>query len=249
MDDISVWWYDWGVLLFLFVNIGLVAAITYHSQARRLRILGWQIVLGLLTLLLFPSLILKFAPPETQVRWAGQLMPFFYLGLVGSAGCLAVAVVYFISMARQKICPQCGRAYDPILPGCPYCVSPSPPPVLYRPVEERVQPPHSSRAELAPARERVNAWLVEGLSERNYQLFQGDTRIGRDSANDIVIHDRAVSREHILIREEQGHFMLYDRGARTGTLVNGQQITGPLALQHGDKIIIGDTELEFVTAL
>ena len=86
-------------------------------------------------------------------------------------------------------------------------------------------------------------------NNRNYQLFESDSRLGRGEHNDIVVADRAISREHILIRQEGSHFTLYDRGSRTGTWVNEQRIEGPVLLHHGDVIVLGDTELEFVTAL
>jgi pSer/pThr/pTyr-binding forkhead associated (FHA) protein len=61
-----------------------------------------------------------------------------------------------------------------------------------------------------------------------------------------VLADKAVSREHILIREENERFTLYDRGSKTGTLVNDRRVEYPVLLEHDDLIVIGDTRLRFV---
>ncbi|MCZ7546412.1 MAG: FHA domain-containing protein [Anaerolineae bacterium] len=101
-------------------------------------------------------------------------------------------------------------------------------------------------AETKPARPTANAWLVDRNTHEAYQLFKGDTRIGRSRANnDVTIADPTVSREHILIREEDGYFTLYDRARPPSTLLNGRRVRRPEMLTHGDVIVIGDTELQF----
>jgi adenylate cyclase len=72
--------------------------------------------------------------------------------------------------------------------------------------------------------------------------------LGRSAQNDIRLDDPSISREHLLIRHFDGQFTLFDRGSRIGTLVNQQQVTSPCLLQHGDRVTVGDTELEFATA-
>ena len=94
----------------------------------------------------------------------------------------------------------------------------------------------------------VHAGLVDLTRRRTYQLLAGDTRLGRGIQNDIVLDDPAISREHLLIRQEGDQFVLFDRGSHIGTLVNSHSIAGPCLLQHGDTITVGDTELEFATA-
>jgi len=95
-------------------------------------------------------------------------------------------------------------------------------------------------------RPRASAWLVNEDGDGNYQLNLGDTRLGRGSPNDIALADPAVSREHALIREANGGFTLFDRASAYGTYVNEQRVTGPVLLQHGDVIRLGDTILRLV---
>ena len=73
--------------------------------------------------------------------------------------------------------------------------------------------------------------------------------IGRRTAADLQIVSTDVSREHAEIVQEDGRFLLRDRGSRYGTFVNGEQITERV-LQHGDRIRLGRTdaiELIFAT--
>lgn len=73
---------------------------------------------------------------------------------------------------------------------------------------------------------------------------QPELSIGRSQIARIRLSSRAVSRRHAVIRYAQGRWFLQDQGSRHGTFVNGQQIEAT-ALNHGDRITIGDTEFEF----
>ena len=61
-------------------------------------------------------------------------------------------------------------------------------------------------------------------------------RIGRKSESDLRSVGTDVSREHAeIIRQDDGHFILKDRGSRCGTFVNDEQVT-ERTLRHRDKI-------------
>jgi serine phosphatase RsbU (regulator of sigma subunit) len=73
--------------------------------------------------------------------------------------------------------------------------------------------------------------------------------IGRRTAADLQIVSTDVSREHAEIVQDEGRFLLRDRGSRYGTFVNGEQVTERV-LEHGDRIRLGRTdaiELVFAT--
>ncbi len=94
---------------------------------------------------------------------------------------------------------------------------------------------------------KTAAWLVNDDGGASFQLNQGDTRLGRGTANDIILADPAVSREQALIREQDASFTLYDRASTYGTFVNGQRVAGPMLLRHGDVIRMGDLSLRLVS--
>lgn len=230
MDSLVLWWYNWGVLLLLFVDIVVIAWLTYESQARGGRALGWQLSAALAALLVLPSLIFKFSNVVSQISMAGQIISFFYLGLIGSVASIIISAAGLVSISKAK--PD---------------ATPIPAPLpTQMPVRETSRPAEAPPPR-QPERRRVNAWLVDRLNDRNYQLFEGDSRLGRGQSNDIALDDHAVSREHVLIRQDGPHFTLYDRGSRTGSWVNEQPVREPVMLEHGDVIVLGDTELEFVT--
>jgi phosphoserine phosphatase RsbU/P len=64
-------------------------------------------------------------------------------------------------------------------------------------------------------------------------------RIGRKSESDVRPVSVDVSREHAeIIRQQDGRFLLKDRGSRYGTFVNEEQIT-ERPLKHRDRIRLG----------
>ncbi len=69
--------------------------------------------------------------------------------------------------------------------------------------------------------------------------------VGRESANHLCLHDRAVSRKHFAISETDAAFHLVDLDSHNGTFVNGIPVRRKL-LGHGDTIRVGHCELVFL---
>jgi pSer/pThr/pTyr-binding forkhead associated (FHA) protein len=83
--------------------------------------------------------------------------------------------------------------------------------------------------------------LTDGVSTA---LAKPSVTIGRLPECDVVVDDAGVSRQHARIRRTEGGFVLTDLGSTNGTMVNGEPIQEHV-LEHGDRITIGETELEF----
>ena len=95
-----------------------------------------------------------------------------------------------------------------------------------------------------------------GLSEKSLKLpLKGIVKIGRSSNNSVVISDERVSRNHLLIRCEEGQVHVEDgynnKPSSYGTYLNGKRITKAL-LKSGDvldligvRIIYRNSELFF----
>ena len=80
---------------------------------------------------------------------------------------------------------------------------------------------------------------------REYRLGPKRVLIGRAGQCDITINDSSVSRKHASIESKDGRFLLQDLKSTNGTLVNGEFIDVGV-LNHGDKIRIGRTVLQFL---
>jgi len=85
-----------------------------------------------------------------------------------------------------------------------------------------------------------------------YIVFQGRQiplvgriTLGRSKANDIVLDDKLVSRQHAVIQKIKDEYFLEDLGSTNGTLVNGQRVPPRryVRLNLSDTMLIGRTEL------
>jgi pSer/pThr/pTyr-binding forkhead associated (FHA) protein len=78
-----------------------------------------------------------------------------------------------------------------------------------------------------------------------FELNQGDTKIGRRPSSDITIDNMAVSGEHANIFTIGDDSFIQDLGSTNGTYVNNKKITKH-HLKHGDSITIGKHTLSYV---
>lgn len=99
-----------------------------------------------------------------------------------------------------------------------------------------------------PAQAAVRVRLIDTTNNRAYDLASARLLIGRESKNDIAVHDVNASRTHAELRfEPQGVWTITDLGSTNGTLVNGREVaTQPLS--EGDRITIGMTNFMFTQA-
>jgi pSer/pThr/pTyr-binding forkhead associated (FHA) protein len=71
-------------------------------------------------------------------------------------------------------------------------------------------------------------------------LSKSEIRIGRDPKNDISIDDKEISRHHARLVLQGETYVIEDVGSTNGTFVNGERITGPVSLQAGSTIGLGE---------
>ncbi len=91
--------------------------------------------------------------------------------------------------------------------------------------------------------------VVSGASAgRSWKLPMGESKLGRDASNVVVVEDSKASREHAKIRFAEGMYTIADLGSANGTFVNERQVSGQTPLTDGDLIRIGDTTLAFKPA-
>ncbi len=84
-------------------------------------------------------------------------------------------------------------------------------------------------------------------SQRQYVLTGATAwTLGRDKDNAIVLNDPSVSRQHALLQYLDDHnIYLIDLGSRNGSFVNNRRISIPTLLQDGDRLTLGQSQLEF----
>jgi hypothetical protein len=71
------------------------------------------------------------------------------------------------------------------------------------------------------------------------------TRIGRSPDCDIFLDDVTVSRNHAVLIEENGTYVVEDQGSLNGTFVNRRRIDR-VPLEEGDELQIGKYRMTFI---
>lgn len=93
----------------------------------------------------------------------------------------------------------------------------------------------------------MHTWQIvingPGYFDTAYDLPEGTTTLGRADENDIVLSGDLVSRKHARLHVGNDQLTLEDLGSRNGTRVNGQPLTGSIALKVGDSVSVGENSL------
>lgn len=72
-----------------------------------------------------------------------------------------------------------------------------------------------------------------------YVLSRPETIIGRETTTDFAILSPSISRRHARVVAQGGYYIVEDLGSSNGTFVNGQRISSPTPLYHGDQVQLG----------
>jgi serine phosphatase RsbU (regulator of sigma subunit) len=73
------------------------------------------------------------------------------------------------------------------------------------------------------------------------ECAEGAIVIGRAADVDLSVNDASMSRRHVRVFAADGGWFVEDLGARNGTTLNGQRLTAPARLGHGDVLRLGET--------
>lgn len=79
---------------------------------------------------------------------------------------------------------------------------------------------------------------------KSYAVHEGETSMGRQSGNVIVLSSSKVSKKHCRLVLNSDQAVVEDQGSSNGTFVNGV-LTRSRELRHGDRIGVGEFVLEF----
>ena len=93
---------------------------------------------------------------------------------------------------------------------------------------------------------RASVTIIRGpAAGTEFELEGKRTIIGRSSEAQIQIDDASISSEHAAIELDNQGFGIRDLASTNHVLVNGAEVLSS-ALKHGDRIQLGECELQFV---
>ncbi len=83
------------------------------------------------------------------------------------------------------------------------------------------------------------------LKGEMHKNWEGELTFGRGFNNTVIFPDDAVSTNHARIYLKDGHHYLEDLGSSNGTFINTVRMREPQMLNHGDKIRMGVSTMEY----
>lgn len=83
--------------------------------------------------------------------------------------------------------------------------------------------------------------------ERSFKLPPRTVLVGRHPGNDLILTQHDVSRRHFGLFWVHDGFQIQDLGSRSGTWVDGDPVTAPTWLSHGNVIRAGHAELTYLS--
>ncbi len=165
---------------------------------------------------------------------------------------------FFYDEEKYGVCPKCSGAYRAMQP-----VESVLPPAVGRGVPAGQNMPAGQSAPGRRSAAQAEAFFYEGKQDffagwlvcvrgaqkgRDFRIFPGFNRVGRQSFSDICLEDGQVAREShcaVVYEPKKGAFYLMP-GKGTVTLLNERRIEGTEELEEGDRIGVGESLLVFI---
>src|ERR1700690_2760070 len=69
--------------------------------------------------------------------------------------------------------------------------------------------------------------------------------LGRHPNNSIQLVDKIVSKQHGIVEQREGLFILRDPGGRNGPYITGEGVRGEQLLRHAAEIPLGSTRARY----
>jgi pSer/pThr/pTyr-binding forkhead associated (FHA) protein len=78
---------------------------------------------------------------------------------------------------------------------------------------------------------------------RSYPLAD-ELTLGRAAGCTVTVDDTYVSQIHARVFAREGQYLVEDLGSTNGTYLNRKKVSGPMVMQRGDRLQVGNTVLE-----
>jgi hypothetical protein len=163
--------------------------------------------------------------------------------------------------ALLKFCPVCKMANVVNASACQYCNAPLNSEFAKEPTTRRVEKPIELTEELKEKIARVYPPPLSGLllfllnrsepvglcTQQEFVLGRGGAPVSKSTfdLSEFEAYAMGVSREHAMIKEVEGRYMLTDLNSANGTWINGERIAPakPHDLPSGSVIQLGRLKL------
>ncbi|HEY6533338.1 MAG TPA: FHA domain-containing protein [Acidimicrobiales bacterium] len=101
------------------------------------------------------------------------------------------------------------------------------------------------KAQAKAAKSRPQLVVTEPVDQagRSYPL-ENEVSIGRAAGCQITLDDTYSSQIHARVFTRDGQWLVEDLGSTNGTWLNRHKVSGPMVLQRGDRLQIGNTVME-----
>ena len=87
--------------------------------------------------------------------------------------------------------------------------------------------------------------VVEPVDQAGRVFALGDeVTVGRAAGCQVTLDDTYASQLHARLYVRDGQLLVEDLGSTNGTWLNRQKVTGPLVIQRGDRLQVGNTVME-----
>jgi pSer/pThr/pTyr-binding forkhead associated (FHA) protein len=83
----------------------------------------------------------------------------------------------------------------------------------------------------------------EAQKGRSFALGQ-EVTVGRAAGCQVTVDDTYVSQLHARVFARDGEVFVEDLGSTNGTYLNRKKVAGPMMMQRGDRLQVGNTVLE-----
>jgi DNA-binding NtrC family response regulator len=99
---------------------------------------------------------------------------------------------------------------------------------------------------IRPERLRLKLLVLSGADVgQSYALRLGQYKVGKAPECDIVLSDKSVSRQHLVLDVREDRVLATDQGSRNGSLCDGLRFS-ELEVRLGSVLTLGSTELKLV---
>jgi len=95
------------------------------------------------------------------------------------------------------------------------------------------------------APKRSQLLVLDPPDERGRSYPLGDElTLGRAAGCTVTVDDTFVSQIHARVFAREGQYLVEDLGSTNGTYLNRKKVSGPMVMQRGDRLQVGNTVLE-----